>query len=105
MATSSGRGSGHSPANVTKNLKGIDFPADKQELLKHAQQHHAEKVVLDEIQKMDDRQYSSMSDVMKSYGHEQAGSSSTSSRSSTKGQQSQQQAEQGKSSGSRSSHK
>ena len=54
MATSSGRGSGHSPANLTKNLKGIDFPADKQDLLKQAQQHHAEKVVIDEIQRIPD---------------------------------------------------
>jgi hypothetical protein len=105
MPTSSGRGSGHSPANVTKNLKGIDFPADKQDLLKHAQHLHAEKVVIDEIQKMDDREYNSMADVMKSFGQEHEGSSSSSSRSSQKGQQGQQQAGQGKSSGGRSSHK
>lgn len=102
MAT---RGTGHSPANITKNLKGVDFPADKQDLLKQAQLHHAEKVVIDEIQKMDDRQYSSMADVMKSYGHEEGTSSSSSSRSSARGQQGQQQAGQGKSSGGRSSHK
>jgi hypothetical protein len=65
MAT---RGTGHSPANVTKNLKGIDFPAEKQDLLKHAQHMKAEKVVLDEIQKMEDREYGNMADVMKSFG-------------------------------------
>ena len=69
MPTSSGRGSGHSPANVTKNLKGIDFPTDKEHLLKHAQQLHAEKVVIDEIQRLDERQYNSMADVMKAFGH------------------------------------
>ncbi|MBJ6801358.1 DUF2795 domain-containing protein [Geomonas propionica] len=65
MAT---RGTGHSPANVTKHLKGIDFPAEKQDLLKHAQHMKAEKVVLDEIQKMEDREYGNMADVMKSFG-------------------------------------
>lgn len=101
MATSSGRGSGHSPANVTKNLKGIDFPADKQELLKHAQHMHAEKVVIDEIQKMDDREYNSMADVMKSYGHEHEASSSSRSSSSASQKQGG-QAGQGKSSHGRS---
>lgn len=87
MATSTGRGSGHSPANVTKNLKGIEFPADKQDLLKQAQQLKAEKVVIDEIQKMDDKKYNSMADVMKSFGHGGEESSSKSSSSSQKGQQ------------------
>ncbi len=68
MATTSGRGSGHSPANVTKNLKGIDFPAEKKDLIKHAQHMKAEKVVLEEIQKMEDREYGNMADVMKSFG-------------------------------------
>ena len=64
MAT---RGTGASPANVTKHLKGIDFPAEKQDLLKHAKQLKAEQVVIDEIQKMEDREYESMADVMKSF--------------------------------------
>lgn len=78
MTTTSGRGSGHSPANVTKNLKGIDFPAEKQDLIKHAQHNKAEKVVLEEIQKMEERKYGSMADVMKSYGKEHGESSSSS---------------------------
>lgn len=79
MAT---RGTGHSPANVTKHLKGIDFPAEKKDLLKQAQQLKAEKVVIDEIQRMEDREYSSMSDVMKSFGgkSEESGSSKSSSK-------------------------
>jgi len=86
MATSTGRGSGHSPANVTKNLKGIDFPADKNELVKHAQQLKAEKVVIDEIQKMEDREYNSMADVMKAFGKEHESSKSSSSKKSESGQ-------------------
>lgn len=71
MAT---RVTGHSPANVTKHLKGIDFPAEKKDLLKHAQQMKAEKVVLDEIQKLEEREYGNMADVMKAFGkgHEES---------------------------------
>ena len=85
MATSVGRGSGHSPANVTKHLKGIDFPAEKEDLLKQAKQLKAEQVVIDEIQKMPEREYNSMADVMKAFGEESKGSSSSRS-SSEKGQ-------------------
>ena len=61
------RGTGASPANVTKHLKGIDFPANKQDLVKQAQHLHAEKVVIDEIKKMPEKEYNSMADVMKSF--------------------------------------
>ena len=66
MATS-GRGSGASPANVTKHLKGIDFPAKKQDLVKHAQHLKAEQIVIDEIQRMEDREYDNMAEVMKAF--------------------------------------
>ncbi|ACH38690.1 protein of unknown function DUF2795 [Citrifermentans bemidjiense Bem] len=92
MAT---RGTGHSPANVTKNLKGIDFPADKKDLVKHAQHMKAEKVVIDEIQKMEDREYGNMADVMKAFGGK--GSEEGSSKSSSKQQQPGSQAGQSKS--------
>ncbi|WP_026839778.1 DUF2795 domain-containing protein [Citrifermentans bremense] len=91
MAT---RGTGHSPANVTKNLKGIDFPADKKDLVKHAQHMKAEKVVIDEIQKMEDREYGNMADVMKAFGGK--GSEEGSSKSSSKQQQPGSQAGQSK---------
>lgn len=68
MATTVGRGGGASPANVTKHLKGIDFPAKKQDLIKHAQQLKAEQIVIEEIQRMEDREYGSMADVMKAFG-------------------------------------
>lgn len=96
MATTVGRGGGQSPANVTKSLKGIDFPASKQDLLKHAQQLKADKVVIDEIQAMDEREFNSMADVMNAFGRV-SGEVSSSSRSSEKGKQVQQQAGQAKS--------
>lgn len=95
MATTSGRGSGESPANVTKNLKGIDFPASKQDLLKQAQHLHAEQVVIKEIQRLDDREYNSMADVMKAFGQEEGSSSSQ--KGQEKGQERGQQSGQSKS--------
>ncbi|MBT1070769.1 DUF2795 domain-containing protein [Pelotalea chapellei] len=83
MATSSsgGRGSGElSQADVTKNLKGVQFPAKKQDLVRHAQHEKADKTVLSQIQNLEDREYQSMADVMKGYGKErhETGKSSSS---------------------------
>jgi hypothetical protein len=65
---SSGGGIQGSAANVTHALKGIDFPASKQDIIKHAQGNNADKVVLDELQNLPDEQYNNMADVMKGFG-------------------------------------
>lgn len=103
MATSVGRRSGHSPANVTKNLKGIDFPAEKDDLLKQAKQLKAEQVVIDEIRKMPEREYNSMADVMKAFGEESKGAGPSSTSASRSGKQGQ--AGQGKSQGKSTHHR
>ena len=59
---------GHSPANVSHFLKGIDFPATKQDLMRQAEGNGAEPAVLEVIQAMPDVQFGAMSDVMKAYG-------------------------------------
>ncbi|MEC9483288.1 MAG: DUF2795 domain-containing protein [Halomonas sp.] len=59
---------GHSPANVTHHLKGIDFPASKGDLEKHAKQNGADEDVLEVIRNMPDEEYGSMADVMKGVG-------------------------------------
>jgi hypothetical protein len=59
---------GESPANVATFLKGIDYPAGKQQLLDHAKQNGAEQAVLDKLEQLPDRQYENMADVMKGYG-------------------------------------
>jgi hypothetical protein len=73
MATSrgGGRGTGESPANVTRNLKGMHFPAKKQDLIQHAQHEKAEAAVMSKLQNLEDREYLSIADVMKGYGKEQ----------------------------------
>jgi len=59
---------GHSPIDVTKRLKGIDFPAGKQDLLKHAKGQGADGSILELIEKMPDGKYETMADVMKGVG-------------------------------------
>lgn len=59
---------GESPANVATYLKGIDYPANKQDLLRHARQNGAEQDVVDVLERMPEQQYGNMADVMKGYG-------------------------------------
>jgi len=61
---------GQSPANITHHLKGIDFPARKQDLEKHAKQNGAADDVLEVIRGMPDDEFGNMADVMKAYGKE-----------------------------------
>ena len=85
-----GRGGGHSPANVTKHLKGIDFPANKDDLVKHAQHLKADQDVLGELRNMEDREYGSMADVMKGFGKEHQGAAKGKSSEQPQSRQSQQ---------------
>jgi len=59
---------GESPANVTTYLKGIDYPANKEQLVQQAQKNGAESAVMDVINNMPEQEYSNMADVMKGYG-------------------------------------
>lgn len=59
---------GQSPANVTHHLKGIEFPAGKEDLVEQAEENGADQEVLDVIRQMPDQDYGSMADVMKGYG-------------------------------------
>jgi hypothetical protein len=57
-----------SAANVTHALKGVDFPANRQQLIDHAQKQNADRVVLDELKNLPDQQYNNMAEVMKGFG-------------------------------------
>ena len=50
------------------HLKGVDFPAKRQDLLKLAKKNHADQEVLDVIEKMPDEEYGSVAEVMKGIG-------------------------------------
>ena len=57
-----------SPINITKHLKGIDFPAEKADLLDLAEENGADEEAMEKIRQMPDKEYGSMADVMKGFG-------------------------------------
>ncbi len=63
---------GRSPANIMDHLKGIDFPARKSELVKHARETEGPDTdeVVNALEKLPDRQYNSPADVMHEIGEE-----------------------------------
>jgi Protein of unknown function (DUF2795) len=60
---------GHSPANVTHHLKGVHFPASKQDLLTRARDNGAGQDVLEALESFPNgEQFESLADVTKAYG-------------------------------------
>jgi hypothetical protein len=59
---------GHSPANVTYYLKGIQFPADKRDLLRLAERNGADDDVLDVLEAFPNDEWWSVAEIMKAYG-------------------------------------
>ena len=57
-----------SPINITKHLKGLDFPAEKADLLDLAEENDADEEALEKIRQMPDKEYGSMPDVMRGFG-------------------------------------
>ena len=57
-----------SPINVTHHLKGIKFPATRDDLMEQARENKADADVLDKIEQMPEQEYETMADVMKGYG-------------------------------------
>jgi len=62
-----GRSTGQSPSNITKYLQGMDFPAEKDDLIQHAKQQGANQDVIRVLNNIDDREYENTADVMKAY--------------------------------------
>jgi len=60
-----------SPAEVEKSLKGIDYPAKKEDLVKHAQQHGAKQEVLETLRELPEENFNSPIDVSKAIGEMQ----------------------------------
>ncbi|SDX47264.1 Protein of unknown function [Modestobacter sp. DSM 44400] len=52
-----------SPIDIQKALGGIDYPAKKDDIVKHAQDHGGDKEVLDALRKIEDREYEGPSGV------------------------------------------
>ncbi|MGE0225975.1 MAG: DUF2795 domain-containing protein [Acetobacteraceae bacterium] len=61
---------GQSPTSIAHHLKGIDFPASRQDLETHARKNGADDEVLETIRAMPADRFATMADVMKAYGQE-----------------------------------
>ncbi len=59
---------GHSPSNILHHLKGVDFPAHKDDLVHKAEENHAGQDILDVLRQLPDTDYQSMADVLKGVG-------------------------------------
>jgi hypothetical protein len=46
----------------------MDFPASKDDLVRHAKDNGADQDVLDSIEQLPESRYGTMADVMKAYG-------------------------------------
>ena len=58
-----------SPAKIAQCLKGVDFPAEKDDLLMHAEEHAAEPAVLAALQRLPSGAYDNMADVANAVRH------------------------------------
>lgn len=56
------------PVQVEKFLGGVNYPASKQDLVKHAQQHGADQNVTSLLQRLPDKQYNAPTDVSEAIG-------------------------------------
>lgn len=57
-----------SPAEIQKCLKGIHYPADKKKVVGHAQKNKAPANVIHVLERVEDRQWKTPADLMKSVG-------------------------------------
>ena len=59
---------GRSPIEIAKALKGIDFPAGKQDIEEHARSRGADKATMEVLSQLPDRRYQDVADVQKGVG-------------------------------------
>jgi hypothetical protein len=52
-----------SPIDIQKALSGMDYPASKEDIVRHAEQNGADGEVLDALKKIEDREYEGPSGV------------------------------------------
>ncbi|MBV8886805.1 MAG: DUF2795 domain-containing protein [Chroococcidiopsidaceae cyanobacterium CP_BM_RX_35] len=56
------------PIQIQKHLKGLDYPASKQDLVKHAKQQGADKDALSSLEQLPDEEYETPAEVSKALG-------------------------------------
>jgi hypothetical protein len=60
---------------IRKALKGIDFPAEKEDLIEYARDNGADPEIVEMLQGMPEEEFDSMSDVMSACGEVSEGES------------------------------
>lgn len=56
------------PIDLQKHLKGMDYPASKQDLVQHAQKQGADQNLRSMLEQLPDQQYETPADVNKAVG-------------------------------------
>jgi len=56
------------PIQLQKHLKGVDYPASKEDLLEHAKQQGADENALSALEQLPDEQYQTPAEVSKAIG-------------------------------------
>ncbi len=56
------------PIQIQKHLKGVDYPASKQELIEHAQQQDADENVLSLLDQLPEQEFETPAEVSKAIG-------------------------------------
>ncbi|GAA4931776.1 DUF2795 domain-containing protein [Streptomyces coeruleoprunus] len=53
------------PIEIQKSLGGVSYPASKDEIVKQAKQHGADRKIMDALKSMPDKEYDSPAEVNK----------------------------------------
>lgn len=56
------------PIQIQKHLKGVDYPASKQDLIEHAQQQDADENILSILEQLPDQEFETPAEVSKAIG-------------------------------------
>jgi Mg/Co/Ni transporter MgtE len=54
-------------ADLARRLRGVVFPATKEDLIRHARDNRAGDDIIRVLEELEDREYERLADVMKSY--------------------------------------
>lgn len=56
------------PIQLQKHLKGMEYPASREELIEHAKEHGADENALSVLEQLPDDEYETPADVSKAVG-------------------------------------
>ena len=59
-----------SPVSIQSYLEGVDYPAEKRELIDRAQQENAPDEVIQTLERLEDRQFDSAAEVNEQTGQQ-----------------------------------